>query len=145
MLLRTWHAYLAQFIAPMMIFFGLTGALQVFGLHESSDGYAAPVLLQKLGRLHKDQVFAMPPERRHPAPSPAAGAAPEPADDDRTSVGTAALKVLSCLAAVLFCSSGVLGIVIGLRRGRRRRVSAILLASGAAVPLLCLALAAAAP
>jgi hypothetical protein len=152
MILRSWHTRLGQFIAPMMIYFGLTGAMQVFDLHESHDGYSAPMLLQKLGRLHKDQVFAAPPERNATADNegdavtPPAGRQPaHDANDDNAALATIVLKVLACFAALLFCSSAVLGIMIGLKQGRNRRLSLMLLAAGTAVPFLCVAIAAAAP
>jgi len=71
--LRTWHSYLSVFVAPSIIFFALTGALQVFRLHEAHKGYQPPALIEKLGRLHKDQVFAR--EERH---EPAVEDAPVP-------------------------------------------------------------------
>ena len=45
-----------------MLFFAITGALQIFSLHESHEDYHAPVLLQKLGAVHRDQVFQQPRE-----------------------------------------------------------------------------------
>ena len=48
--------------------------VQVLSLHQSSPGYNAPVLLQRLGALHKDQVFGVPP--KHDPDQPAKPASP---------------------------------------------------------------------
>jgi uncharacterized iron-regulated membrane protein len=64
--LRTWHTYLGLLIAPSVLFFSLTGALQLFGLHEAHGAYHPAVIIEKLGMLHKDQVFAR--SERHEQP-----------------------------------------------------------------------------
>jgi len=56
--IRIWHMYIGILIAPSVLFFALTGALQIFSLHEAHGSYEPPALLEKLSRLHKDQVFA---------------------------------------------------------------------------------------
>lgn len=55
--IRKWHGYMGMFIAPSVLFFSLTGALQLFSLHEAHGGNHPPALLEELGNLHKDQVF----------------------------------------------------------------------------------------
>src|SRR5579862_8066073 len=64
-LARQWHLYLGTFFAPSIIFFALTGALQLFGLHEGHPGeaYQPPEWVQKLSSIHKDQTVS---ERRGP-------------------------------------------------------------------------------
>ena len=59
-LIRQWHVYISVFVAPSLLFFALTGALQTFRI---PDEKTAPVLIQKLARVHKDDVFAMKPVR----------------------------------------------------------------------------------
>ena len=71
MLIRQLHLYLGVFIAPSILFFAFTGSLQLFSLHEAHGAYKPPALIEKLGSLHKDQVFADKAKR----PAPAAGAA----------------------------------------------------------------------
>ncbi len=56
--IRIWHMYIGILIAPSVLFFALTGALQIFSLHEAHGSYVPPPLLEKLRRMHKDQVFA---------------------------------------------------------------------------------------
>jgi len=76
--LRQWHSYIGLFIAPSVIFFSLTGALQLFSLHEAHGTYQPPAILEKLASVHKDQVLhraiimirrSRPRLRRHPTPT----------------------------------------------------------------------------
>ena len=69
--IRKWHAYLGLFIAPSVLFFALTGAVQLFGLHESHGDYRPPSLLEKLSTVHKDQKFAL--GDHHPPPGAEGG------------------------------------------------------------------------
>jgi hypothetical protein len=141
--LRTWHSYLSVFIAPSVIFFALTGALQIFNLHEAHDGYQPPVLLEKLARVHKDQVFELEEHHDEAPPPPAAGAAPPPPghghdDDEGPGLLTYALKWFFALVAVTLTTSAVLGLWIGLTHITRKRVSVLLLFAGCLVPILLL-------
>ena len=139
--LRIWHSYLSVFIAPSVIFFALTGALQIFNLHEAHDGYQPPVLLEKLARVHKDQVFEQE-ERHEPPPPAAAGAAPPPPQDEDAGPGllTYALKWFFLVVALVLTTSTTLGMWIALTHITRKRVSAWLLCGGCVVPLLLLIL-----
>jgi hypothetical protein len=65
-LIRRLHTYLGAFIAPSVLFFAATGSLQLFSLHEAHGDYQPPAFIEKLGMLHKDQVFAMKPKRTAP-------------------------------------------------------------------------------
>ena len=69
--LRTLHLYLGAFIAPTLIFFAFTGALQTFGLHENSrdSDYKAPRWAVVLGQIHKKQT-AVVQDRRPSPPTP---------------------------------------------------------------------------
>lgn len=139
--LRVWHSYLSVFIAPSVIFFALTGALQIFNFHEAHAGYQPPVLLEKLARVHKDQVFER--AERH-EPPPAAGAAPPPPHDEEDEGGpgvlTLALKWFFLGVALVLTTSATLGLWIGLTHIARKRVSALLVCAGCLVPLLLLVL-----
>jgi hypothetical protein len=87
--IRQFHAYLGAFIAPSILFFALTGSLQLFNLHEAHGTYRPPVLIEKLSAVHKDQRFtAKPMADDIPAPKAAHQGGGEQADadsdDDRT-------------------------------------------------------------
>ena len=52
---RLVHLYLGVFIAPALLFFAFTGALQTFSLHETTRGsnYKPPAWAIVLGQIHK--------------------------------------------------------------------------------------------
>lgn len=64
---RQLHLYLGVFFAPAILFFSLTGALQLFGLHEGHPGeaYQPPKWISTLSSIHKDQVLS-----QHHGPPP---------------------------------------------------------------------------
>ena len=49
---RQWHSYVGAFIAPSVLFFALTGSVQLFSLHYPLVAYAPPPVVEKLGMLH---------------------------------------------------------------------------------------------
>lgn len=55
-LVRLSHLYIGVFIAPAVIFFAITGAVQTFNLHKTGErkGYTPPKILAVLARIHKD-------------------------------------------------------------------------------------------
>jgi hypothetical protein len=66
---RLIHLYIGVFITPALLFFALTGALQTFGLHESSADHpgAPPKWIVTLAQIHKKQT-AVVPQRKPQAP-----------------------------------------------------------------------------
>ena len=141
MMLRLWHGYFGVFIAPSVLFFALTGSLQLFSLHESHGGYQPPAIIQRLSRLHKDQVITLRHQREAPAPTaptsrqrrPAAAAATAKEQGPRPA--TLLLKVFFLLVAIQLVTSIVLGLWIAFTRNRDRRLTWLLLLAGALVPL----------
>lgn len=69
--IRQWHSYIGLFIAPSVLFFALTGALQVFSLHEADGDFTPLPIVEKLASVHKDQQFTM--GHHHAKPKPEAG------------------------------------------------------------------------
>ncbi len=149
MRLRTLHSNMAIFTAPSILFFALTGAFQLFDLHESHGSYRAPVLIERLGRLHKDQVFAR--EDRHPNADPdkpvggtpgiAGTAAPAAAAVDAGDpVSASVLKWFFLLVTLVLASTTGLGLWLGLRRSPRRSLSWFLLLSGLVLPVVIVVL-----
>lgn len=69
--IRLVHLYVGVVIAPALLFFAITGALQTAGLHETIRGsnYQPPHWIVVLAQIHKKQTADLPP--RHP---PAAAA-----------------------------------------------------------------------
>ena len=63
---RKTHLYLGIFIAPALLFFSFTGAVQTLSLHESAgSAYTPPNWLARMGQLHKNQNILL----RKPRPS----------------------------------------------------------------------------
>src|SRR5580698_6574518 len=95
--LRRWHSYLSLLAAPSVLFFALTGAVQLFSWHEAHGNYHPPVLLERLSSLHKDQVLERHDDKKDadesaPTPGAAPGAAPEHEDEEAVRPVTWALK-----------------------------------------------------
>jgi hypothetical protein len=141
--LRQWHGYIGAFIAPSVLFFAFTGALQLFSLHEAHGAYAPPAALEALGRIHKNQTWQAPPRAR-----PAHGDDPERhaglsrhRDKPASPWPVMALKWLFLTVAVGLMASTLLGLWMALSVGRRRGVMLGLTAAGIVLPLLLLVLA----
>lgn len=147
--LRRWHTYIGLLCAPSLIFMCLTGATQLFSLHEAHGGYHPYAWVEKLSSVHKDQVLEHHHVHKHedePAP-PNAKPAAEPPDadqdhdhDEATSVGTLALKVFFLLVSLGLTASASLGIWIGLTQSRQRKLCWMLLGFGTVLPILFLVL-----
>ena len=110
--IRQWHSSIGLFIAPSVLFFAVTGSLQLFSLHEAHGDYRPPALIEKLASVHKDQVFEL---RHHDAPAdpkaepgaPPSDAAPPAGaqEDDKTAPATWLLKGFFLLVAISLASS----------------------------------------
>jgi hypothetical protein len=140
--IRIWHTYIGLLIAPSVLFFCLTGALQLFGLHEAHAEYHPAMIIEKLGMVHKDQVFA--PSERHEGPQAEGAAHPEgrPAEEDegRPAAGRLLLKCFFLLVAIGLATSTSLGLWMGLTYVRHKRTGLVLLALGVLVPVALLLL-----
>ncbi len=143
-LLRQLHLYVGMLIAPSVLFFAITGALQLFTLHEAhrDSGYTPPAIVEKLSEVHIHQRFAASPKKRPAAPKagavapvPPAAARPPEAEE-----GVAPIKWVFLAVAVGLVLSTLLGLWMGLTQGRNRRLALGLLAVGAVAPVLLLAL-----
>jgi hypothetical protein len=134
--IRIWHMYLGILIAPSVLFFALTGALQIFSLHEAHGSYEPPPLIEKLSRLHKDQVFAQKEHEEDKSEGAGAQEHPKAENEDQPRLGTVLLKWFCLLVALGLSISTLLGLWMGLTQLRRRRTGWWLLAVGIIVPAL---------
>ena len=143
MTIRRWHLYLGLLTAPSVIFFSLTGAVQLFGLHEAHDGYQPLAIVEKLSSLHKDQVFRL---GNHHAGPPAAGEAvqsqegrpPQPPDSEdskRSSLSTSLLKSFLLVVALSLALTSSLGIWMAFTQTRSKTAAWRLLVAGALIPI----------
>ena len=144
---RQWHNYIGVFFAPAILFFVISGALQVLGLHESRGdaSYKPPAWIVAMASVHKDQTLpraraehaasaadshehehAVPdkPEESHAKPQP--GPSPWP------------LKIFVLCLALGLGTSALLGVTIALKNKATRQPSLILLAAGAVLPIVLL-------
>jgi hypothetical protein len=139
--IRRFHSYFGAFIAPSILFFALTGSLQLFTLHEAHGDYRPPAVIEKLGMLHKDQVFAAKPKR----PAPAAAQAPKPAapsteahHDAGPKTSTLALKWFFLFIAASLVVSTCLGLWMALAYSANKGVLWLAFLAGAAIPVAIL-------
>jgi hypothetical protein len=155
MALRQWHTYIGAFIAPSVLFFALTGAIQLFSLHEAHDGYKPPVLIEKLAAVHKDQVFRAK-EHHDDGPAHAGAKAADDGDGDHhddaqagahkgkapdaAQIRTWALKWVFVLVALGLIVSTLIGLWMAFATSKRKAVVLIVLLIGAAMPVVLLAL-----
>ncbi|WP_421737222.1 hypothetical protein [Caulobacter sp.] len=139
LLIRDLHLYFSILAAPSLLFFAITGGIQLFGLHEahSATGYQPPAIVEKLGELHKNQRYILKP-RRSPPPAKAAPvkAAIKPVEEKATPVAVTLLKWVSLAVVFSLVSSAGLGLWMGLTQGRNRRVALILLVIGVLLPAI---------
>ncbi len=134
--IRLWHSYIGILIAPSVIFFALTGALQIFNLHESHGTYTPPVLIEKLSSVHKDQVFERKHHDEHEAESKNDRQPPPPQEhEEGPTLGTTLLKWFFLFVALALTSSTVLGLWIGLTHMQRKRTGGWLLLAGVVLPI----------
>lgn len=140
---RDVHLYLGLLIAPSVLFFAATGAVQLFGWHEREAGrdYTPPPIVERLAMAHKKQAFTLP--RRRPPPKPEAGGgagarAPSPAQP--TPLNVELLKWFFLVVSLGLIVSTCLGLWLGLRFARNRRLAWGLLIAGVVIPILLLAI-----
>jgi hypothetical protein len=148
-LLRKLHLYIGVFIAPALLFFAFTVAVQIFSLHETTQGssYEPPAWLVTLGQLHKKQTTIVPVRKPKP-PSPDTGEpAPGKAAPDQTPKNPDAaprpkshllMKIFFLLVAIGLFTSTATGIYMAYKYSRRRLVITGLLVAGVVIPLLLL-------
>ena len=111
--LRALHLYLGCLFAPILIFFAVTGAWQLFNWHESKKDktYTAPPSLAALSFIHKDAHVPGTPGRQ---PTP--------------------LRYFMLAAAAGLVVTSVIGIVMAYRFSQRPMVATVCLAAGIALP-----------
>jgi hypothetical protein len=149
--IRLTHHYIGLFFAPTILFFAITGSLQMFGLHETSRGssYVPPAILVHLSQLHKKGTLYLPPRKAAPyAPGTADGPkadAPKP-DASKSPAPTPASPAPSPLPTKIFFAATALSLVISTCTGlfmswkyaRRKAAVVGMLLAGITCPLLLL-------
>ena len=144
--LRLAHSYVSAFIAPTIVFFALSGSLQVLNLHKAHGSYEPNPLVAAMARIHKDQVLSpdMPRDAGPPGFSPKdfgqprgpEGGLPKP----HMSLATKLLKGLFVFEALLLVATTLLGVWIGATHPKRARMFWMILALGVLVPVALIVL-----
>ncbi len=155
---RLTHLYLGVFIAPALLFFAFTGAVQTFSLHETTRGssYQPPKILVILAQIHKKQtpiVAAKKPQQDNGAPKaekhgtpaspdavaavPTKTAAPSPPEIGRQH-NTLPLKLFFLLVAIGLFVSTLSGLYMAYKYTRNKVAVTTLLVLGTVLPLLLL-------
>jgi hypothetical protein len=147
---RQLHLYLGTLFAPSIIFFSVTGALQLFGLHEGHPGetYQPPARVAKLGSIHKNQTLAerhgpppgfaggqmRPPEASSEAGKPPQGEGRRRNEGRRESKFTVALKWFFLAVSIGLVFTTVLGIYMAFKFNRSRALIWSLVSAGTGIP-----------
>lgn len=134
--LRRWHHYIGVFLAPAILFFALTGFVQVIGWQDQRNP-PPPAWVSWMAGIHKKQEAPRP--RPLASSRPAAAPAAKADDDHDHEARFGPLKLFALLTALgLFLTTSI-GLAVALGTRSMRRTSAIMLAAGVVVPLLLLA------
>jgi hypothetical protein len=142
---RLTHLYLGVFIAPALLFFAFTGALQTFSLHETTRGisYKPPHWAVVLGQLHKKQTTVIPNRKLPPPEKPAADKSQSPAASaSNAEVPTAKphntlpLKLFFLLVAIGLFTSTISGLYMSYKFIRNKALITAILIAGMIVPVL---------
>lgn len=130
--IRRIHGWLGVLFAPSIILFALTGALQMFGLHETERG-ETPGVVAKLAMVHTHQTTAIPQRAARPLEAPRA--APRPPAQRPT---TLPLKIFFLLMAVSLIASSALGVWIAFVSKRDQKLHVGLFVAGIVLPIVLL-------
>jgi hypothetical protein len=151
--LRLIHLYTGVFIAPALLFFAFTGALQTFSLHETTRGssYKPPAWAVMLAQIHKKQTPIVP-VRKLPPPDKQADKAtqektqtsPTPPTETPKPSGEAPpkshnplpLKCFFLLVSIGLFVSTLSGLYMSYKYIRNRRLITVILLAGIIIPVL---------
>ena len=151
-LIRKVHLYSGLFIAPIVIFLSLTGAMQTLKLHEATpDGAYQPAhWMLIVAQIHKNQTTTLPVRKAPPSKLvAAAGSAHETSAPSKPSPdgGMSAvvrythhlpLKIFFVAVSFALVLSTLTGIYMGYRYERKAWVVSAWLIAGVVVPLILL-------
>lgn len=138
--LRRYHLYIGMFLAPAIIFFSFSGAIQTIGWQ---DDPAPAAWIRTIASIHKKQTLPKPRKPRPAEAAPDTKATPA-VRGDREAPAVAKgpspipLKIFVILLSIGLIASAGLGIAIALANRSTRRVSTIMLVAGIVVPPLLL-------
>jgi hypothetical protein len=145
---RLTHRYLGIFIAPMLLFFAVTGAMQTLMLHEATPGsaYVPPKWIMTLAQIHKNQTDILAPKKQKlladqakaGPPAAAAPAGPPPSTAPPMPKVHLPEKIFFLLVSLGLFTSTLTGIYMAYKFDRRAWLVSVLLVAGVVVPLVLL-------
>lgn len=146
---RLIHRYIGLFFSPTILFFAITGGLQMFGLHESTHGssYVPPNILVHLSQLHKNGTLYLPPRKVAPPNSAKSDGAKPDSPKLETPKPTQAspatppsnslpMKIFFAVTALALAVSTCTGIAMGWKYARRKSIVLLTLAAGVLIPAI---------
>jgi hypothetical protein len=142
--IRLLHLYLGVFIAPALLFFAFTGALQTFSLHETTRGssYKPPAWAVTLAQIHKKQTPVVP-ARKLPPPDKPATVPPQQSSPPKAPDAPAPkthnplpLKIFFLLVAIGLFVSTLTGLYMSYRYLRNRLLITAILVAGIVIPIV---------
>lgn len=142
--LRQYHNWLGLFFAPAIIFFALSGTMQMLGFQDRAPGYQPLGWISLIANVHKHGMVQRPGKpRAAPSPAPKATPAPEkkpaePRHDDHEEAGLGLFKLFATILGLLLATASVLGIFIAYASKTARRTTTMLLLAGTLVPVVLL-------
>jgi hypothetical protein len=149
-LVRQLHLYLGVFIAPTVLFFAFTGALQSLNLHETIPGrdYKPAAWIVTLAQLHKKQTIDIPVRKPLPEasikgkadkPAQLTNASSKPSTPEPARIRHLPMKIFFVLVSIGLISSTLSGLFMSYRYNRSKLAVTGLLLAGVAVPFLLMA------
>ncbi len=148
--IRLIHRYIGLFFSPTILFFAITGGLQMFGLHESARGssYVPPNILMHLAQLHKKGTLYLPPRKvASPTSTKSDGAKPDGPKIETpkptqaspaTPPNSLPMKIFFASTALALALSTCTGLIMGWKCAHRKSIVLLTLAAGVLIPAILL-------
>lgn len=142
---RLIHLYVGVFIAPAIVFFAFTGAIQTLSLHVSAKGgtYKPASWIIVLAQLHKRQTTELPPNKLQTPASSSPTVKPDALKKisssetglERTTHNSLPLKIFFLIVSAGLFASTSTGLYMSYKYSRNKVLLAILFIAGIVVPI----------
>lgn len=136
--IRIVHLYLGVFIAPAILFFAFTGALQTFSLHDmAKDGSYKPASwIVVLAQLHKKQTAQLPAPKDPSTKNPTDGdSKPQKKHDSVLKHGTLPMKIFFLVVSIGLFLSTLTGLYMSYTYCRNKVSLTAILLAGVVIPI----------
>jgi hypothetical protein len=140
------HRYLGLFFAPTILFFAITGGLQMFGLRETARGssHVLPNILMHLSQAHKKGTLYLPPRKVARSNSTKSDGSKLDGPKLETPKPTQAppppnslpMKIFFAATALALAVSTCTGLIMGWKYARRKSIALLTFVAGVAIPAI---------